>query len=99
MVNERQYLGDWNPVWTVKTGRFDGGWTVEAVLPFKSLRYRGGRDQVWGFNAMRVKRSDQRDVHADARAAGARADAACSRRRSPPRWSACRRPPPARCWT
>ena len=57
VVNERQYLGDWNPVWSVKSGRFDGGWTVEAVIPFKSLRYRPGRDQVWGFNAMRVKRS------------------------------------------
>ena len=57
VVNERQYLGDWNPVWTVKSGRFDGGWTVEAVVPFKSLRYRPGREQIWGFNAMRVKRS------------------------------------------
>ena len=57
VVNERQYSGDWNPVWRVQTGRFDGGWTVEAVLPFKSLRYRAGRAQVWGFNAMRVKRS------------------------------------------
>jgi hypothetical protein len=57
VVNERQYMGDWNPVWTVKSGRFDGGWTVEAVIPFRSLRYRAGRDQVWGFNAMRVKRS------------------------------------------
>ena len=58
VVNERQYLGDWNPVWSVKSGRFDGGWTVEAVIPFKSLRYRAGRDQIWGFNAMRVRRAN-----------------------------------------
>ena len=57
MVNERQYNSDWNPVWEMKTGRFDGGWTVEAALPFKSLRYQPGTAQVWGFNAMRVKRS------------------------------------------
>jgi hypothetical protein len=57
VTNELQYNGDWNPVWDVRTGRFDGGWTVEAVVPFKSLRYRPGEAQVWGFNAMRVKRS------------------------------------------
>jgi hypothetical protein len=57
VVNERQYNADWNPVWDLKTGRFDGGWTIETSLPFKSLRYRPGKAQVWGFNAMRVKRS------------------------------------------
>ena len=57
MINDRQYSSDWNPVWETKTGRFDGGWTAEAAVPFKSLRYRPGTAQVWGFNAMRVKRS------------------------------------------
>ena len=51
-----QWNGDWNTVWDVKTGRFEGGWTVEAALPFKSLRYRPGRTQVWGFNALRTNR-------------------------------------------
>ena len=36
--------------------RFEGGWTVEAALPFKSLRYRPGRAQIWGFNAVRTNR-------------------------------------------
>jgi hypothetical protein len=53
VANERQYNGDWNPVWTAKTGRFDGGWTVETAIPFKSLRYAPGRDQIWGFNFRR----------------------------------------------
>ena len=57
VINEKQFNPDWNPVWELKTGRFDGGWTIEAALPFKSLRYRPGIPQVWGFNAMRVKRS------------------------------------------
>jgi hypothetical protein len=57
MVNDRQYSSDWNPVWEMKPGRFDGGWTAEAAIPFKSLRYRPGTAQVWGFNAMRVKRA------------------------------------------
>ena len=57
MINDRQYSSDWNPVWETQTGRFDGGWTAEAAVPFKSLRYGPGTAQVWGFNAMRVKRS------------------------------------------
>ena len=44
---------DWNPVWDVEVGQFEGGWTVEAALPFKSIRYRPGRDQIWGFNVRR----------------------------------------------
>jgi len=54
IVDEGQSNTDWNPVWTSKTGRFDGGWTVEMAIPFKSLRYRAGRDQVWG---MQIRRS------------------------------------------
>jgi hypothetical protein len=56
ITNERQWNGDWNPVWDAKVGRFDGGWTVEAALPFKSLRFRPGRAQIWGFNAVRANR-------------------------------------------
>ncbi|MGH9163470.1 MAG: DUF5916 domain-containing protein, partial [Vicinamibacteraceae bacterium] len=47
---------DWNPVWEVRTGRFDGGWTVEMQIPFKSLRYRSGSEQVWGIQLRRVVR-------------------------------------------
>ena len=53
MTDERGFNRDWNPVWELRTGRFEGGWTIEAAFPFKSLRYRRGRDQVWGFNLMR----------------------------------------------
>ncbi len=49
ITNNRQFSADFNPVWNVVTGRFDGGWTVEAAIPFKSLRYRPGRQQIWGF--------------------------------------------------
>jgi hypothetical protein len=57
VTNERQFSQDWNPVWLVKTGRFEGGWTVEAQVPFKSIRYGEGRLQVWGLNVARIKRS------------------------------------------
>ena len=52
-ANERQYNPDWNPVWTLKAGSFEGGWTIEAALPFKSIRYAPGRVQDWGFQARR----------------------------------------------
>ena len=53
MFDERSFNPDWNPIWEMRTGRFEGGWTVEAALPFKSLRYRPGRVQVWGLNVHR----------------------------------------------
>ncbi len=40
---------DWNPVWDSSVGRFDGGWTVEMAIPFKSIRFRpGDAEQLWG---------------------------------------------------
>ena len=54
VVDEGGSNTDWNPVWTSKTGRFDGGWTIEMAIPFKSLRYRAGTNQVWG---MQIRRS------------------------------------------
>ena len=56
VANERQWNGDWNTIWDVKAVRFEGGWTVEAAIPFKSLRYRPGRAQIWGFNVLRTNR-------------------------------------------
>ena len=53
VVDEGSPNTDWNPVWDVKTGRFDGGWTLEMQFPFKSLRYTSGADQVWGIQFRR----------------------------------------------
>ena len=53
MTSESDYNGDWNPVWEAETGRFEGGWTLEAAIPFKSLRYRPGQAQIWGLNVSR----------------------------------------------
>jgi hypothetical protein len=55
-TNERQWSPDWNPVWDAAVRRFDGGWIAETAVPFKSLRYQPGRQQVWGFNARRINR-------------------------------------------
>ena len=56
VTNERQYSPDWNPVWNFAVGEFEGGWTVEMAIPFKSLRYQSGATQTWGFNALRTSR-------------------------------------------
>ena len=44
---------DWNPVWESRTGTFDGGWTVEMAIPFKTLRYHSGADRMWGIQLRR----------------------------------------------
>jgi hypothetical protein len=51
--NERDYNRDWNGVWDARTSTFEGGWSVEYAIPFKSLRYAGGGEQVWGINLRR----------------------------------------------
>ena len=47
---------DWNIVWDSRVGRFDGGWTVEMQIPFRSLRYEPGEEQTWGIQFRRVIR-------------------------------------------
>ena len=48
ITDEGNPNSDWNPIWDVRTGRFEGGWTVEMEIPFKSIRFPGGESQVWG---------------------------------------------------
>ncbi len=57
IIDEGAPNTDWNPVWNVRTGRFDGGWTMEMIIPFKSLRFTGGTNQTWG---LQVRRSIRR---------------------------------------
>ncbi|MEX2584156.1 MAG: ATP-binding cassette domain-containing protein [Gemmatimonadota bacterium] len=60
ITNEGNPNFDWNPVAQIRTARFDGGWSLEMAIPFKSLRYRPGRDQVWGIQIRRsvLKRNE-----------------------------------------
>ena len=55
-TDESNLNTDWNPVWEVRTGRFEGGWTVEMAIPFKSLRYRSGDNETWGLQLRRAIR-------------------------------------------
>ena len=56
LSNESQYNGDWNGIWESTPGRFDGGWTIEMAIPFKTLRYQLDDMQTWGFQVVRVNR-------------------------------------------
>jgi hypothetical protein len=53
ITNEGNPNMDWNPVWETRSALFDGGWSVEMAIPFRSLRYRPGREQVWGIQMRR----------------------------------------------
>ena len=54
---------DWNPVWDVRTGRFEQGWTVEMQIPFKSIRYRQTGTQLWGVQFARGVRRKNETSH------------------------------------
>jgi len=58
ITDERDINADWNTVWEVETGRFEGGWTAEIAIPFKSLSY--GDCSVWGINLRRrIRRKNE----------------------------------------
>ena len=63
VTDEGNPNSDWNPVWSVRGGRFEGGWTVEMAIPFKSLRYLSGDDQTWGIQIRRVIRRKNEWAH------------------------------------
>jgi hypothetical protein len=55
VVTNEQPNNNWNPVWNVRTAEFDGGWSAEFVVPFRSLRFKEG-STVWGINFRRMVR-------------------------------------------
>jgi hypothetical protein len=50
--NVSEFYADWDAIWYVQTGRFEGGWTAELAIPFKSLSLDPGTD-TWGLNFSR----------------------------------------------
>jgi hypothetical protein len=43
----------WDGIWTVRTTRDAGGWTMEMAIPWQTLRFPGRPEQDWGFNVER----------------------------------------------
>lgn len=56
--DERDINRDWNTVWDVRTRREAWGWAAEMAIPFRSLRYPGPGQQVWGVQFRRIVRGD-----------------------------------------
>jgi len=51
---------NWNASWSVQARISDIGWSAEMRIPFKSLRYGGGDEQVWGINFQRnIRRNNE----------------------------------------
>ena len=46
---------NWNGLWWSKAADFDGGWTIEMRVPFRSIRFKEGSD-AWGVNMRRMVR-------------------------------------------
>ncbi|MCC7418216.1 MAG: carbohydrate binding family 9 domain-containing protein [Acidobacteria bacterium] len=54
VTNEgREVNTSWDAVWNVRTRKVDQGWTIEMGIPFRSLRFEGGVEKVWGINFSR----------------------------------------------
>jgi hypothetical protein len=56
VTDERDSNRDWNTVWDARATRFEQGWLVEFVIPFRSLRYPAPGAQDWGVQFRRVAR-------------------------------------------
>jgi hypothetical protein len=54
---------DWDGVWDFRHGRFEQGWIVEVVIPFRTLRFSGSPDQEWGVNMTRAVRRKNEESH------------------------------------
>ncbi|HUQ89283.1 MAG TPA: DUF5916 domain-containing protein [Vicinamibacterales bacterium] len=54
-VTNEQPSNNWNGLWEARTANFDGGWTIEFVIPFRSMRFREGSTE-WGINVRRMVR-------------------------------------------
>ena len=54
VINE-QPNPNWSTIWDARTADFDGGWSVEIKIPFRSIRFKEGGD-TWGINFRRLVR-------------------------------------------
>ena len=46
---------NWNGLWWSQAADFEGGWTIEMRIPFRSIRFREG-STTWGVNFRRMVR-------------------------------------------
>jgi hypothetical protein len=52
---------NWDGAWQVRARITERGWSAEFAIPFKTLRFPAGADQVWGVNFQRnIRRRNER---------------------------------------
>ncbi len=52
---------NWDGAWEVRTRITEIGWSAEFAIPFRTLRFPSGADQVWGVNFQRnIRRRNER---------------------------------------
>ena len=59
--NVSEYYADWDSIWFAGAQRFDGGWTAEYEIPFKSLSFDPNSD-TWGLNFSRSLETRNEDM-------------------------------------
>lgn len=52
--NGQKQDASWDGIWYVRTTVQEDGWTVEAAIPFKTLRFPDRLEQRWGINFVRI---------------------------------------------
>ncbi len=60
--NGQQVNESWNGVWNVKTHINKDGWFAEFEIPFSTLKFNTGKEQVWGINFERNIRRKREQV-------------------------------------
>jgi hypothetical protein len=51
--NVSEFYGDWDSIFDAAAGRFEGGWTAEIEIPYKSISFDPTTD-TWGLNFSRT---------------------------------------------
>jgi hypothetical protein len=59
--NVSEYYSDWDSIWFAGAQRFEGGWTAEYEIPFKSLSFDPNSD-TWGLNFTRSLETRNEDM-------------------------------------
>jgi hypothetical protein len=59
--NVSEYYSDWDSIWFAGVQRFEGGWTAEYEIPFKSLSFDPSSD-TWGLNFSRSLETRNEDM-------------------------------------
>jgi hypothetical protein len=59
--NVSEYYSDWDSIWDAAAQEFEGGWTAEYEIPFKSLSFDPSSD-TWGLNFSRSLETRNEDM-------------------------------------